>query len=136
MAQQPHHPYVILRWVAGGWLIGSLCLCVVSQVGFASLVKSGDFRLLSVVVAAIWLADLVIITRFTIWLTSTVLLVPLASLAPLAMGWALWEAYQTSYPFLPMLIAAPLLGISVLYYKYVWLWWLEHPRHKDREPLA
>lgn len=136
MAQQPRHPYVILRWVAGAWLTISLLVCALSPEGFASLARFLDFRLQSAVYAALWLADLVIVTRFTIWLTSTVLLVPLAVLAPLAMGWALLEGRQTDRPFLPMLVAAPLLGASVLYYRYAWLWWLEHPRHKDREPAA
>lgn len=134
MPDKPRHPYVVLRWVAGAWLTISLLICALSPEGFASLAKSLDFRLQSALYAAIWLADLVLVTRLTIWLTSTVLLVPLAALAPLAMGWALWDAYQTNRPFLPMLVAAPLLGISVLYYRYVWLWWLEHPRHKAQEP--
>lgn len=136
MAQQPRHPYVVLRWVAGALLVISLLTCSLSPVGFAKLARSGDFRFLLVVAAAIWLADLVIVTRFTIWLTSLVLLVPLAALAPLAMGWAFSEAHQTDRPFLPMLVAAPLIGASVLYYRYAWLWWLEHPRHEDREPAA
>jgi len=136
MAQQHRHPYVTLRWVAGGWLTLSLFLCTVSPAGFASLAKSLDFRFQSAAFAILWLADLVLVTRFTIWLTSLVLLVPLAGLAPLAICWAFSEAHQTDRPFLPMLVAAPLLGASVLYYRYAWLWWLEHPGHKDPEPAA
>lgn len=129
MTAKPRHPYVILRWAAGTWLMISLLVCALSPEGFASLAKSLDFRLQSAVYAALWLASLACVTRLTPWLTLLVLLLPLAWFAPLAMGWALWDAYHTNRPFLPMLVAAPLLGISVLYYRHVWLWWLNHPRH-------
>lgn len=133
MARQPRHPYVTLRWVAGGLLVLSLFACATSPVGFASLAWSGDFRLLSVVVAAIWLADLVIVTRFTIWLTSLVLLVPLCFLIPWA-SWILSDSLRTDSAVLGVPIAALLFGVSALYYRYVWLWWLCHPRHKAQGP--
>lgn len=130
MPVKPRHPYVVLRWVAGALLTVSCLACALSPEGFASLARSLDFRFQSVVYAALWLADLVLVTRLTIWLTSAVLLLPLAALAPLAMCWVFSKACQTDRPFLPMLAVAPLLGISVFYYRYVWLWWLEHPGHK------
>ena len=135
MKRHHRHPYHTLRWFAGAWLTGSLLLCAFSPVGFASLASSGDFRLLSAVVSAIWLVDLVLVTRLTIWLTSLLLLVPLCLLIPWAC-WILSDSLRTDSAVVGVPIAGILLGLSALYYRYVWLWWLEHPRHKDREPAA